>query len=184
MRSIISFLAISLDGFHADVDGGLAWQTLDDDFRQFSLDQLDEIGTLLLGRVTYESMAAYWPTAIGSGFDARIAERMNSVEKVVASRHPLAVEWANSRRIDLDAELADLKAGAGAGIAIFGSATLTTSLLDRRLLDELRIMVNPVLLGSGQRAFDAVRRTGLHLVGSRPFPAGNILLTYRPVSPT
>jgi dihydrofolate reductase len=183
MRSIFSFMAISLDGYHADTDGGLGWQTLDDDFRRFSVEQLDEIGTLLLGRVTYESMAAYWPTAVGSGFDARIAERMNAVEKVVASATPLAGDWDNSRLLgdDLDAELAALKAAPGRDIAIFGSSALTADLLGRGLVDELRVMLNPVLLGRGRRVFDAVRRTGLALVDTRVFPAGYLLLTYRPV---
>jgi dihydrofolate reductase len=83
VRKMFSFMAVSADGYHADPGQALDWQTLDEEFRQYSLEQLGEADTLVLGRVTYELLAAYWPAPAGEEFDPGIAKVMNAIGKIV-----------------------------------------------------------------------------------------------------
>jgi len=96
-------------------------------------------------------MVADWPTRAGEDFDAAIAARMNAISKTVVSRTQYRAEWANTRVIhdDVAAQLTELKRQPGKDIAIFGSSALTADLLALGLVDELRLMVNPVILGHG-----------------------------------
>ncbi len=182
MRKIFSFMGVSADGYHADAGGGLAWQTFDRQFTDYSIEQLDEVDTLIFGRVTYESMAAYWPTQAGKNFDAGIAARMNEISKIVVSRTLDRAGWANTRvvRDDVATHLTELKRQAGRDIAIFGSSALTADLLALGLVDEVRLMVNPVILGHGASLFAGASATPLDLTETRRFDSGCLLLTYRP----
>lgn len=110
MRKIFAFIAVSADGYHADVNGDLDWPNLDEEFDAFSAEQLGEVDTLLFGRVTYEGMAAFWPTQ-GVEYNPRIAETMNTIVKVVVSTSLEKADWANTRLVSTDVadELAALK---------------------------------------------------------------------------
>ena len=180
MRKVISFVLTTLDGYHEGPNHEIDWRNVDDEFNQFSIQQLDEIGTLLFGRVTYELMAAYWPTPAAMESDPDIAARMNSMPKVVVSRTLDDVEWANARLVKdgLAEALAELKQQPGKDIAVFGSSNLTASLMRMGLVDEFRIMVNPVVLGEGRPLFQTADRTNLKLVRTRTFDSGNVLLYY------
>lgn len=182
MRTLFSFMSISADGYHAPPDPSQEWQTFGAEFADYSVEQLDEIDTLVLGRTTYEELAPYWTSALGSGFDPRIADRMNAVRKLVVSTSLREVSWLDSPIEVVGAErLAEEKAAAGKSIAIFGSSTLTAALLRDGLVDELRLMINPILLGGGRKLFDGTDPVPLDLARTRPFDSGNVLLTYRPV---
>lgn len=114
--------------------------------------QLGEDDTLMLGRVTYELMAAYWPRRAGQESDLGVAAMMNSMSKIVVSRTLAQAEWANTRILsgnveEVEEELARLKQQPGKNIAIIAISTLTADLLRMGLVDELRIMVSPVILG-------------------------------------
>ncbi len=185
MRKIFSFVVATVDGYYEGPNQEFDWPLVDDEFNEFSVEQLDEVDTLVFGRVTYEGMAAYWPTPVANDDDPRIAARMNSISKIVVSRTLDTAEWANTRVIKDPGELATLKQQPGGkDIAIFGSSDLTVSLLRMGLVDELRIMVNPVILGAGRSMFRTARdRIGLKLLRSRPFDSGNVLLTYEPAPP-
>ena len=136
---------------------------------------------LLLGRVTYEGLAAFWPNQPGG---TPLVDYINSVRKHVVSRtlqKPL--EWNNSTLIEGDVAegVAELKEQPGKDITIIGSADLVRSLLEDGLLDELRLMVHPIVLGGGKRLFEeAGDRMSLELVDSRAFATGVLYLTYRP----
>ncbi len=146
--------------------------------------QLDELDTLLFGRVTYEGMAAYWPTPAAEQDDPRVAARMNGISKIVVSRTLSNPEWANTRLIrdHVGDEIATLKQQPGKDIAIFGSSALTVSLLKLGLVDEVRIMVMPVALGAGRSLFrTADERINLKLLKTRQFESGNVLLYDEPV---
>lgn len=185
MRKIFSFIAISVDGYYADRDGGLDWVSVDDEFNQFSLEQLGEVDTLLFGRVTYEGMAAYWPTELGQQDNAAIADRMNSIAKIVVSRTLDRADWTNSRLISdkVQQALAEVKLQHGKDIAIFGSSSLTASLMGMGLLDELRLLVNPIVLGEGQSLFKGIgHRTPLQLLKTRRFMSGSVMHYYRPLA--
>jgi dihydrofolate reductase len=137
---------------------------------------------LLLGRVTYEMLAAFWPNQPGG---TRMVDYINSVPKFVVSatlEEPLA--WNNSTLIkgyEFAEEIIDLKRRPGKDITIIGSGALVGSLLGGGLLDELRLMVHPVILGGGKRLFEErVDWEVLKLVDSRMFTTGVVYLTYRP----
>ena len=182
MRKILSFMLTTLDGYHEGPNHEIDWHNVDDEFNEFAIQQLDEIDTLVFGRVTYELMAGYWPTPAAKENDPAIAARMNSVPKIVVSRTLEQVRWANARLVkDGVAEtLSEIKRQTGKDIAIFGSSNLTAGVLRMGLVDELRIMVNPVVLGHGIPLFQTADRTSLKLLQTRSFASGNVLLYYRP----
>ena len=131
----------------------------------------------LIGRVTYESFAGAWPT-----YEGPFADRMNSMPKVVVSATLTDPAWNNTTVLpDVDA-VAELKQREG-DILVAGSAQLHQGLVERGLVDEWRLMVFPVVLGSGKRLFgDAADATGLELVDSRQLASGSLYLTYRRAS--
>jgi len=181
MRKLFSFLLTTVDGYYEGPNHGFDWPKVDAEFNDFALEQLDEVDMLLFGRVTYEMMAAYWPTPAAEQDDPRITARMNSIPKVVVSGTLHSAGWANTRLIKGVDELRGLKEQPGKSIALFGSSDLTVSLLEMGLVDEVRIMVNPVVLGAGKSAFStAGERIDLELVKSQPFASGNVLLSYEP----
>ena len=94
MRKMFSFMITSADGYHADPGQALDWQTIDEEFSLFALAQLREAGTLVFGRVTYELMAAFWPTPAGEESDPDVAKAMNSTPKIVISRTLPQATWA------------------------------------------------------------------------------------------
>jgi dihydrofolate reductase len=183
MRKIFAFILTTLDGYYEGPNEEFDFWVVDEEFDGFAVEQLDEVDTLLFGRVTYEGMAAYWPTPAGERDDPRVAARMNGLSKIVVSRTLDKADWANTRLIkdDVTEELTKLKQQPGKDIAILGSSDLTVSLLLMGLVDEVRIMVNPVVLGAGKSVFrTAGERISLRLLKSRPFNSGNVLLYYQP----
>ena len=183
MRKILAFLVVTVDGYYEGPGGEFDWPVVDEEFNEFGLQQLEEVDTLLFGRVTYEGMASYWPTPAAEQDDPRVAARMNTLSKLVVSRTLDRADWANTRIVkdDVAAELTRLKQQPGKDIAVFGSSDLVVSLLGMGLVDELRIMVHPVVLGAGKSLFrTAPERLHLQLVEARPFRSGSVLLTYRP----
>jgi dihydrofolate reductase len=135
--------------------------------------------TVLLGRVTYQEWASYWPTST----DEPYASHINNIPKYVVSTTLDKVEWKNSTLIkgDLAEAIARLKQQAGKNIGVAGSPTLVQSLLQDDLLDELTLMVHPVVAGSGRRLFkDGADLKRLKLVDSKTTGTGVAILTYRP----
>ena len=184
MRRIIWFNMVSLDGFFEGPDHDITWHNVDAEFNDFAAEQLDSLDVLLFGRVTYEMMASYWPSQAAITDDPVIAGKMNSKAKVVYSTSLDQAEWENSTLIqqDLIKETAQLKKKPGQYMAIFGSGILGNALLDAGLIDEIRLMVNPVVLRQGRPLFhDGLGKLDLKLLNSRAFANGNVLLTYQPV---
>jgi dihydrofolate reductase len=194
MRKVIVNEFMSLDGVvqapgaaDEDVSGGFAhggWHLryFDDLSQKRVLEGIVGAGGFLLGRRTYEIFAAYWPNA--SEEEQVIAEPLNTKPKYVASTtltEPL--EWQNSTLLqgDLAEAVAELKQEDGGDLHVIGSAELVQSLIGRGLLDELRLMIDPLLLGGGKRMFpnDGSLRT-LRLVDSEVTTTGAILATYAP----
>jgi dihydrofolate reductase len=134
---------------------------------------------LVLGRRTYEIFAAYWPNAR----DEPGADELNAATKYVASRTLRSVDWENSRLLEGDAAeaIARLKEQDGPELQVHGSSDLIQTLLQHGLLDELRVWIFPVLLGTGKRLFgDGTVPTGLELVDSKTSTSGVVFLTYVP----
>lgn len=186
MRTLASFLMVSLDGyFEAPNPEDFDWHTVDDEFNEFAVQQLDASDCLLFGRVTYQGMATYWPTPEAIENDPEVASRMNRTLKIVISRsldRP-DPQWNNTRLIteDVHGELSGLKQQPGEDLLVLGSSALTASLIDMGLLDQLRVIVNPVVLGAGRSLLGTTKeRKKLRLLDSRTFRSGNVLLTYEP----
>lgn len=183
MRKLISFMAVTLDGYTEGPNGEFDWPNVDDEFMEFSISQLNDIDTLLFGRVTYEGMASYWPTPAALEADPAVTARMNSIPKIVFSNTLDNADWENTTLIkgNVADAVSALKQQPGKHLAVFGSSNLTVSLLEQGLVDELRVMVNPILLGAGKSLFAGLKdRVPVKLQTTTTFSSGNVLLTYRP----
>ena len=181
MRSIASWLFITLDGV---VEAPETWVVYNDQMGEAIDQQARNADTLLLGRKTYEVFARSWPDRTVE--DDPLADWMNTVEKVVVSASVDETSWQNSRVVsgELDDLIADLRSQPGEGVLINGSPSLVTSLLQRGLLDELRLFVVPVLTNSGARLFEGgTKPVSLDVTGSQTFDNGVQLLTCRPKPP-
>ena len=183
MRKLISFMVVTLDGYYVGPNGEFDWPNVDDEFNEFAISQLNDIDTLLFGRATYEVMAGFWPTPAAIENDPAIAGLMNDTPKVVFSATLGSADWQNSRLVRRSAgdAISELKQQPGKLLAMFGSPTLTVSLLEEGLVDELRVMVHPILLGAGKSLFTGLKdRVPLTLQTTTTFSSGNVLLSYRP----
>jgi dihydrofolate reductase len=179
MRNLYSLTFMSLDGVMESPD---RWHFAhySEEMGQDLRSQLESAGAMLLGRVTYEEFASYWPHQPS---DAPFADLNNSIRKYVVSTTMDKAEWNNTTVINRDVPEAirELKHQHGSDLHIAGSATLVQSLLEAGLLDELRIQLSPVIVGSGKRLFrEGAPSTELKLVESKSLPNGVVTLVYRP----
>lgn len=179
MRKIFLFMMVTLDGYFEGPDHDISWHNVDDEFDTFANKQIDEVGTLVFGHRTYELMADFWPTEEGMEAAPETARRMNAWQKIVFSRQPLKPDWESTTAYTDINVLKDIKQQPGKPIAVFGSSDLGVSLLAEGLLDEVRVMVNPVVLGEGTALFAGIdKRTTFRLKDSRAFKNGNVLHSY------
>lgn len=179
MRGVIVTEFVTLDGV-MEAPEKWTFPFGNEEAAKFKRDELFESDALLLGRVTYEGFAAAWPSRTDEeGF----ADRMNSLPKFVVSTTLKQVDWNNSSLIksNVAEEVAKLKQQPGQGILIYGSGQLVNSLIQGGLIDEYRLMVYPLVMGSGKRLFrNAHDTTTLSLVESKAFKTGVVVLTYQP----
>ena len=178
MRKVVSALFISLDGVTESPD---QWQfdNFDEGMMEAMTEALAKLDAALLGRVTYEQWAEYWPTSS----DEPYASFINAVPKYVVSTTLDSVAWNNARLIkgDLVEEIRELKRQPGKDIGVQGSPTLVRSLIESDLLDELMLMVHPVVVGRGKRLFEGpVHQKRFALVEAKTTPTGVALLRYQP----
>jgi len=183
VSTLASFIITSLDGFHEGPNGEFDWPIVDEEFRDFALRQLDAADTLGFGRATYDHMAAYWPTDQAEANDPAIASRMNSKPKLVFSTALEHADWSNTTVMEGAAveRIEAVKAAGGGELLVIGSAHLTASFVAAGVLDELRIMIAPIVIGQGRSLFEDLKgRVGLSLAHVRQFDSGSLLLTYHP----
>ncbi len=180
MRKVVAGLFISLDGV---VESPEKWHFpyLNDEMMEVVGSGMAASDAILLGRVTYQEFAAYWPAV--SAEDEPMAAYMNNTPKYVVSTTLDKAEWNNSTLItgDIAEGITRLKQQPGKNISIIGSATLVQSLLQADLLDEVGLLVHPVVVGSGKRLFkDGGDLKRLNLIDSKTFSTGVLSLTYQP----
>jgi len=183
MRKLLFFMLTSLDGYFEGPDHDINWHNVDDEFNDFAIEQLKLVDTLLFGRVTYEMMASYWPTPDALANDPIVAGIMNSYLKIVFSTTLPGVTWQNTRLVKANAaqEISRLKQQTGKDLIIFSSSDLAVTLIPHGLIDEFRIMVNPVVLGRGKPLFQGLQQPlSLKLAQTQTFKNGNVLLVYHP----
>ncbi len=177
MRSLIVSNVMSLDGFFEGPNHDLDWSVVDAEFFEYAKDMLRGADAILFGRKTYEHMANYWPTAPAD----EIADQMNNLPKIVFSKALKNAEWKNSTLVksDIAAEISRLKQLPGKDMVILGSASLASFLLQLGLIDEYRVILNPVFLGSGTPLFQDVKeRLCLKLSKTQMFASGVVALYY------
>jgi len=183
MRKVILFNLTSLDGYFEGPDRDINWHNVDEEFNEFAIQQTGEFGALLFGRVTYELMASYWPTEVAKRDDPIVTGLMNSLSKIVFSKTLQRIEWENTRLVkdNFVEEISKLKQQSGKDMAIFGSSDLAVTFIEHGLIDEFRIMVNPIVLGDGKPLFKGIQnKLDLKLINTRTFKSGNVLLYYQP----
>lgn len=174
MRKLTAELFSTLDGI---VSGPQHWHGpyFTEEAGRQTEESLATSDLMLLGGNTYDEHAGYWPTAEG-----RMADLMNGIAKLVVTSRTEPLEWSNSSQLsgDVEASIRDLKEQPGGDILITGSVALVKSLLAAALLDELRLVIDPVIVAKGTRLFDTTPPSTWSLTGTTPHPTGAITLTY------
>lgn len=187
MRKVVMLNRMSLDGFFTGPNGEIDWFIHDP-----AVDQAAHEGsmsdTLLLGRLTYEMFAGYWPPIADDPnapeWNRTLSRELNQMTKVVFSTTMQDAAWENSRLVHggLVDEVRRLRAGDGTDILMFGSGSIVQQLTDAGLIDDYLIILTPVALGAGKPLFKSGKPVNLELVSAKSFRTGNVLLHYRPKS--
>ncbi|MGW6195066.1 dihydrofolate reductase family protein [Kribbella sp. NPDC055110] len=180
MRNVVLYMSMSLDGYVASDREHPGVAIADPDVKQWKLEQISKAGAHLMGRVSYQEMAPFWQQS-----DDAYAAPMNDIPKVVFSKTLSDAEatWPVTRvaRGDLAPEIAAIKAEPGADVIVWGGAGLAGALAAADLIDEYRLLIQPMVLGQGQALFDQLPESRhLDLVEATPFPSGIVVHIYRP----
>jgi dihydrofolate reductase len=181
VRDVVLYMSMSLDGF-VDSDREHPGMAIPEgaELKQWKLEHIGKAGAHLMGRVTYQQMSSYWPQS-----DDRYAAPMNDIPKVVFSRTLGDAEatWPDTRvaRGDLAAEIAAIKAEDGPDVIAWGGARFAGALAAADLIDEYRLLVQPLVLGEGRALFDRLPGSRhLDLIEATAFPSGVVVHVYRP----
>ena len=186
LRNLEAFMQISLDGYYCDSRGDMSFAHKppeDTEWHEFVTENASGGGMLLFGRITYDMMAAWWPTTMAAQAMPEVAARMNAIPKIVFSRTLNSVEWSNTTlvRDDLVGTVRRMKGETGPDITILGSGSIVRQLADAGLIDTLQVVVNPVALGAGKSLLSGIsRKVELVLTNTRVFRSGPVVLWYTP----
>jgi dihydrofolate reductase len=176
MRKLIESTLVSLDGVIGDPQ---AWanEYFDDEATALALQQLLVTDAMLMGRRTYEMFAATWPS-----YTSEYSDRMNNIRKYVFSSTLDTTKWSNSVIISGDPgdAVAELKQQGDGDLVMYGHGSLGQALLERHLIDELRLWVHPLLVGQGTLLFRDGARAALRLAAAQTLTSGVVILTYQP----
>jgi dihydrofolate reductase len=180
MVRVYAHISVSVDGYVNDANGGLEWWSADDDFNDYIDGMLDSLGGMVLGRVAYDALAQFWPTA-GPEMSDTQRRRMHELPKYVLSHAATALAWHNSQMLEGDPAAA-IRAAArdtDKDIAVFAGAGAVRTTLGLGVLEELRLVVHPALVGSGTRLFDTGNQVRpLRLLDLQRFDSGVLALRY------
>jgi len=186
MSRVNMFNNISLDGYFTDANNDMSWAHAggdDPEMRDFTSRNAGGGAALVFGRVTYELMAAFWPTPMAAQMMPEVAKGMNAARKYVFSRSLKKADWANTVILDGDParEVARLKQESGdTGMTVLGSGSIVQQLTAAGLIDDLQFLVNPLILGAGRTLFEGLQgRPSLALESSRTFKNGKVFLHYK-----
>jgi dihydrofolate reductase len=180
MRNVILNMSMTLDGF-VEGERGHPGAAVSEgaELKKWKLDRISHAGAHLMGRVTYQQMASHWPSSKDP-----YASPMNDIPKIVFSKSLSDAEanWHETRvaRGDLRTEIANIKAEIGSDVIVWGGGRLAGALVAADLIDEYRLLVQPLVLGRGQPLFDQLQQSRrLELVETTPFSSGIVALVYR-----
>ena len=177
MVNIIVSEFVTLDGFF---EAPFQWSVpyWNDEIASFKHEELLSVGSLLLGRITYEEFAQAWPDRDGHD---EYADRMNYLPKYIVSNTLVTAEWKNSHIIKqtVKQDINNLKEGSEKDILVFGSGTLTNYLFEHKLVDEIRFLVYPLFHGKGKRFIDKNHEIKFELLGTKQMDNGVVLMRYK-----
>ncbi len=171
---------ITLDGIFSGPDGDTDWFTSDDELMHYNLARLNQADTILMGRITYDLMAGYWPKTQAQRDFEEAYQFMNESQKHIFSTTVNRSDWNHCVfHSDINPEvMSDIKASTDKDIVILGSGKLSAQLHHLQLIDEYHILLDPQIKGDGRRFFDDMHRLGLKLGSSKRFKCGVVYLQY------
>ena len=184
MRRLSVFNNVSLDGYYTDARNDMGWahdNANDPEQVEFVKGNAQGRSLLVFGRITYEMMAAWWPTPGAAQRMPEVAKGMNEAPKLVFSRTLDRADWSNTTLLKGDpaAEIARIKQTPGPDLTVLGSGSIVAQLAQARLIDEVQLMICPVVLGSGKSQFGGVTGKPLWTLSrSRTFKNGRVFLAY------
>lgn len=181
-------MQLSLDGFVCGPNGEMDWMVWDwdDILKNYTTELTNTADTFLMGRATGEGMAMYWPTVAGNPEskeeDKWMADKLNTLPKVVFSRTLTSLKWTNVRVAnDIVDEVRELKNEPGKDILLFGGASLVSSFIRENLIDEYHLFINPAIIGKGKAIFNNLKeRMHLKLIKTTASATGIVILQYVP----
>jgi dihydrofolate reductase len=184
MRKLHVYDTTSLDGYFTDATNDMSWaHRRDPEWSQYVAGNASGNGALLFGRITYQQMAAFWPTPQAAQMMPEVAAGMNRMPKYVVSRTLATADWQNTTLLkgDLATEIGRLKAQDGPDLTILGSGNLISQLTALRLIDSFQLVLSPTILGNGRTLFETLgERQTLTLTKTKAFGNGNVVLWYEP----
>lgn len=185
MRRLTMFNNVTLDGFFTDRRGTIQWahERQDEESKAFASSNASGRGALIFGRITYDEMAAFWPTPEAHKQLPVVAKGMNEMPKYVFSRTLDTVTWSNTTLLKGDpaTEVRRLKKEAGPDLVIMGSGSIVSRLAASGLIDEYQFVIHPVVLGEGRTLFQSgVEKLSFNLLSTRSLKNGNLVVRYEP----
>ena len=186
MKNIILSMMVSLDGYIETTEKDISWHNWNAEMDDYMTDFFQNIDTIILGRKAYELMASYWPTPAAESENPLIAHKMNKLNKLVFSKSLQSSEWRNTTILDhvSSYEIQKLKQRNAKDLVIFGGADIAQTFLNLSLVDELQLIINPVLLGNGTALFgnnEDIRKK-LSLIKTVTTKMGNVIVCYKVIS--
>ena len=181
MRKLVASIMVSIDGYIEDRNRNIDWHNWNAEMDEYMIGYFRSVDTILFGRTTFQLMEKFWPTELADTENPIIASYMNRLPKIVFSKTLDSIHWENSTLVHEDAAdfIAKMKQKPGKEMVIFGGAEIISSLSNAGLIDEYRLIVNPLILGEGKALFRSpASRLELKLKESRQFSNGNLLLHY------
>ena len=187
MRKIKLQMQLSLDGFVCGPNGEMDWMVSewDNTIKNYAVELTDSADTFLMGRQAGEGMAMYWPTVASNpeskDIEKWLADKINSLPKVVFSRTVISIKWTNTRVAnDIVEEVKELKREPGKDIIVYGGAQTATAFIRANLIDEYHLFMNPVIIGKGKTIFSVTDKLNLKLVDTTSGASGIVVLHYVP----
>lgn len=186
MRKLSVFNFLTLNGYYKGIDEDISWHHHGGEESDFAgkAAKPKKPNSLLFGRITYEMMAAFWPSEMGMKMNAKVSEGMTKSDKYVFSSTMKSTSWKNTTLLtgDVIEETEKLKDSDGPDITILGSGSIVRQLAEQSLIDHYTFMIDPVVLGGGTPAFDGLtKKLDLELIDSKAFKSGVLLVNYRPL---
>lgn len=176
MGKVVLSMMLSLDGYIEGLEGDINWHVWNEEMSDYMMDFFKTVDTFIYGRKSYELMLTYWPYQTGA-----FAEVMNKTPKIVFSKTLDKVKW-NSKLIkqNITEEVRIEKRKTGKDLVLFAGADIASTFIENDLIDEYRLIINPVVLGDGTPLFQVKHQLELKLLDSTTFDCGNILFRYIP----